>query len=159
MDENSTFDAPELGIETTANMDKDGWFNSPNTEIPKRGLMKPWGYKVLVMPVRAPTISKGGIFIPITVQEAQGYLNYFGRVAALGRGAFKAKRFADLGMTAKDHPQVGDWVFYPVYQYLRLKMGRTAKQGGDIRFVMMNDDQILGTAPKGCDPWKWKVEK
>lgn len=146
----------DVGIEHVSKMDQDGWFNDSQMPLPKK-VMKPWGYKILVMPVRPPTKSKGGILIPTTVQEVAGYLNYLGRVVALGTGAYKAERYAAMGMKPADHPKVGDWVFYPIYQYVRLKM--LDKKRGTIRFIVINDDQVLGTAPKGVDPWKWQVEK
>jgi co-chaperonin GroES (HSP10) len=148
-----TFDISQ--VEHVSTMDKDGWFNDSQIPLPKK-VLQPWGYRILVMPVRPPAKTKGGIIVPIVVQETQGYLNYIGRLVAVGTGAFKHQRYAQMGMKPADHPKIGDWVFYPVYQYNRLRM---VTPKGEIRFVMMNDDQILGTAPKGVNPWQWKVER
>lgn len=144
------------------------WNNAEDTALPgAEQIMRPFGWKVLVMPLR-PVTKVGSIIMPYTRQEADEYLNYVGRVVALGPLCYKHSKYADMGMRSVDQPKRGDWVIYPVNQYQRLSWkgvvgkkprGKKKVVAVEIKLVMMNDDSFLGIIPKGVDPWAFKLQR
>jgi co-chaperonin GroES (HSP10) len=144
-----------IGVEFADKSDADSmdWTNDEKTKLPK-DIMVPFGWKVLVAPMRQAAKTKGGIIIPFTRMETDEYLNYRGRIVAIGTLAWKAARYADMGMTEKDKPKVGDWMLFPLNSYQRLDFK-------GIKLVVMNDDAFLGRIPveKGVSPWHFKLER
>lgn len=96
-------------------------------------LPKPILWRLLVMPVKPKERSKGGIVIPVQAQDAQQYLNYIGRIVAMGGCAYKSERFA--GET--QFPEVGDYVVYGRYA------GQPMSYKG-VKLLTINDDEVLG---------------
>lgn len=129
------------------------WTNDASRKLPEPGeVMDPFGWKVLVMPMRRETVSRGGILIPQVVQDTDMYLNYIGRIVALGPLAFKHAKYADMGLRPEDQYKRGDWVVYPIYQYARIDFKGT-------KLILLNDDSFLGRVPEGVSPWDFKVER
>ena len=90
--------------------------------------IKPLGDRVLVKPVEAAEMSKGGIIIPDTAKEKP----IRGRVIAVGNG--KIAKNGDI------HPltvKAGDEVLYSKYA------GTEVKLSGEDHLIMREDD-ILG---------------
>ena len=67
-------------------------------------------YNVVVMPISPRKKSAGGIIIPDQVREAEMFMNCLGRIVRLGLGAYKIKRWEELGHTPDDIPRVGEIV-------------------------------------------------
>lgn len=88
------------------------------------------------MPLRPKAVSKGGIVIPLAAQEAQKYLNYVGKVVAMGDLSYRHERFE----AQKARPKAGDYVIYGRYA------GQPLTYRG-VRFLFINDDEILGLCP------------
>lgn len=143
----------EIGVEFADDADAVNWSNEEDRALPAASkVIEPWGWKVLVMPVRARAVSRGGIIIPQVKQEIDQYLNYVGRIVALGPMAYKAEKYRAMGQRAKDIPKRGDWMIYPIYQYQRIDFRGT-------KLILLNDDSFLGRIPKGVSPWDFKLEK
>lgn len=143
-------DMQALGIEDANHFE---WTNEETAELPaENSFIEPFGWKILVMPMRPKAVSKGGILIPQVRQEQDQYLNYVGRVVALGPLAYKHSKYANMGMTEAHRYKRGDWVVYPVYQYQRIDFK-------GIKLVLMNDDSFLGRVPEGVSPWDFKLER
>lgn len=95
-------------------------------------LPMPLYWRVLIMPVRPRTMSKGGIVLPASSQATQQHLNYIGKVVAVGSLAFTDKRL----VAEKNIPLVGDYVAYGRYA------GQVLSYKG-VRLLIVNDDEIL----------------
>lgn len=91
-------------------------------------------WRVVVMPVRPRKMSKGGIALPSQAQDAQAHLNYVGRVASVGPGAWKDPRFEGMG----PFPKEGDYIVYGRYA------GQPMTYRG-VKFITINDDEWLVT--------------
>lgn len=143
----------EYGIVMEDAQDAIDWVNDERVKLPaENDVMRPFAWKVLVMPMRPATISKGGILIPQVRQDTDQYLNYIGRVVALGPLAYKHPKWAGMGLQPGDAPKRGDWVIYPIYQYARIDFrGR--------KLILLNDDSFLGVVPEGVSPWDFKLER
>jgi co-chaperonin GroES (HSP10) len=102
------------------------------------GFVFPW--RMLVVPVRPPQKSKGGIVIATQTQTNFEYLNYIGKVVAVGELAGKHKRFTgrDDGSAWRGAPEIGDYVIYGKYSGAGQKM----KYKG-VTLIPLNDDEIL----------------
>jgi co-chaperonin GroES (HSP10) len=114
------------------------WANDEEIELPK-DLPQPTLWRVLVVPVQPRRMSRGGIALPSQASDAEGYLNYIGRIAALGPLAGKNEKFRVPGSALEQYAwdfQVGDWVVYGRYAGQRME-----KQG--VKLVLVNDDEIL----------------
>jgi chaperonin GroES len=123
---------------------EDIWANQAEHELPPDFFedppIRPVYWRVLVRPKAAKEVSKGGILLAQSVQEAEGHLTYQGQIIAAGGEAFKSERFAN----EKNLPKVGDWVIYGRYA------GQKLEYRG-IKMLIVNDDEILGIAkdPEG----------
>lgn len=110
-----------------------GW--DEDNELPANfyeEMPQPLYWRVIVMPVKPKEVSKGGIVLPQTTQEAQQYLTYIGKIVAVGSLAFKDQRLRD----EEKIPKVGDYVIYGRYagQVILYK---------EVRLLCVNDDEIL----------------
>ena len=99
----------------------------------------PLYWRVLVMPIKPKSVSKGGIHIPLAAQDAQKVLNYMGKVVAIGPLAGKNRRLSGAPTDthlAENFPKIGEYIVY----------GRHAGQPmtyKNVRFITINDDEIL----------------
>ena len=112
-----------------------------NEDVPRPAefwneLPRPVLWRILVMPVKPKEISKGGIVIPREAQDAQGHLNYVGKVVSTGALAFKSDKFAG----EDGFPKVGDYVLYSRYAGQQMTYRGT-------KLLIVNDDEILGVVP------------
>lgn len=125
------------------------WANDSEAKIPAV-LPRPFKWAVLVMPIQPKPMSKGGIELPQEVLDNQGHLQFVGKVAAVGPLAFRSFKLCSglvdwlrvlCGLTIAGAPKVGDWVMFGRYTGLRFEFD-------DGRFIMMNDDELLGDPVK-----------
>jgi co-chaperonin GroES (HSP10) len=134
-------------------LDRLDWTNDETKTLPdEKDLIEPFGWKILVMPMRPRSVTKGGILIPQTRQDTDQYLNYVGRIAALGPLCWKLPRYGAMGMTDEHKWKRGDWIIYPIYQYARIDFKGT-------KLILLNDDSGLARVPKGVSPWDFKLER
>lgn len=108
------------------------WDNDDDVKLPEN-LPLPIFWRLLILPIKPKTMSKGGIELPSQAQDAQLHLNYVGKVVAMGDLAYRSERF--VGQI--DFPKVGDYVIYGKYA------GQPMLFKG-LRFIMVNDDEVLG---------------
>lgn len=108
------------------------WINSDDVEIPD-DLPQPIYWRILVMPVKPKKVSRGGIVMPDMVQSNEEWLNYIGKVVAMGGCAGKSSRFEGEG----NLPKVGDWIIYGKYA------GQKVTHKG-VKLLFINDDEVLG---------------
>jgi co-chaperonin GroES (HSP10) len=142
-----------VDVRNDQEMDELDWTNDETKSLPKAGeVIVPFAWRILVMPMRPRSVTKGGILLPQTRQDTDQYLNYVGRVVALGPLAFRHSKYVNMGMKPEDIPQRGDWVIYPIYQYARIDFKGT-------KLILLNDDSFLARVPKGVSPWDFKLER
>lgn len=89
--------------------------------------IKPLGERVLVEPLKAGEVEKGGIIIPDSAKEKPQE----GKVVALGTG-----KLDDDGKKIPFNVKVGDTVLMPKY-------GGTEVKYGDKEYQIMREDDIL----------------
>ena len=105
------------------------------------GLPVPAYWRIIVMPVKPKEVSKGGIVLAVSNQEAQAILNFVGKVVALGPLAGKHERLGGTGTEpGPAFPKVGDYVAFGRYCGQAMKF-KTAK------LLIINDDEILAVVP------------
>lgn len=112
--------------------------NSIDTPIPE-GVPAPTLWRVVIMPVQPPKMSKGGLALPDMVKDAEEHLNYIGRVVAIGPMAGRDAKFQGT-LTL----EVGGWVLFKRYQGMNIHFKGT-------KLCIINDDQIVATieSPEG----------
>jgi len=89
--------------------------------------IKPLGDRVLVKPLEAKEVKKGGIIIPDTVKEKP----MEGEVVAAGPG-----KISDSGTRMAMDVKAGDKVLYGKYSGTEVKIG-------DVEYLIMHTDDIL----------------
>lgn len=126
------FTSTEWGAESDAPLPEKFW-----EELPK-----PLYWRVLVMPIKPRAKSRGGIHIPLSSQEEAKYMNYMGRVIALGDMAGKSERLGAYrtGERAPNFPAPGEHIVYGRYS------GQKVTYKG-VQLLWINDDEILGVVP------------
>ena len=130
--------------------DADDWANEDET-FPAgfwEDLPRPLTWRVIVLPIKAREVSKGGIVIPVSVQETQQHINSTSKLIAMGWMAGAHERLGGNG--EKPHPgfpKVGDYVEHGKYagQQIRYK-GR--------KLLMLNDDELLAVVPNPSTTFK-----
>lgn len=143
----------DIGVMDEGEMDAGQWTNPEDAKLPdESAVLRPFGWRMLVMPVRPKMKSDGGILLPFTYQEGKEYLNYVGRIVALGSLCFRHDKYKRMGLTENETPKRGDWIVYPVYSYQRLDFKGT-------KLIILNDDSFLGIVPEGVSPWDFKLER
>lgn len=143
----------QYGIVHTTEQDAIDWVNDERVKLPDpTTLIRPFAWKLLIMPMRPKPVSSGGIIMPQIRLDTDQYLNYVGRVAAIGPLAFKHTRWAAMGLKPEDTPQIGDWVLYSLYQYQRIDFKGQ-------KLILLNDDSFLAIVPPGVSPWEFKLER
>lgn len=102
---------------------------------------KPSFWRVIVMPVKAKEVSRGGIVLAQSNVDAQRVLNFIGKIVALGPMAGKHERLGGDGTTPHaSFPKVGEYVMFGRYA------GQALTYRG-ARLLLVNDDEILGSVP------------
>ena len=111
--------------------------------------LKPFTYRVICMPVEVPEMTPGGIIRPYQAMDAEEYLNYVARIAAIGPGAFKHPKYKALELGPDDFPAIGDWIVIAPHSPMKITY-----QG--VRLIVINDDDILAIVD-GPEGWKGYV--
>ena len=128
------------------------WANDSEAKIPA-GLPSPFMWRILVMPVQPKTQTKSGIVLAIQTQDAQGHLQFVGKIAAIGPLAFRSFKLCSgvmdylrvlCGMRIAAAPKVGDWVVHGRYT------GQRCEFKGS-KLIMMNDDEVLAKCDSPAD--------
>lgn len=120
------------------------WGNDESVELSEEFLAElpvPLYWRLMVMPIRPQKMSKGGIALPMESMEVQKYLNYMGRVVALGPLAGASERLGGTGLLRPaGFPAVGDHIIYGRYA------GQPMTYKG-VKLLTINDDEILAVVP------------
>jgi hypothetical protein len=90
-----------------------------------------------MIPVGARKKTKGGIFLPDDVLDAQNWAHQLYKVAAVGDFVFRGPRYKEMGVTDADRPAPGD-----LYLISPKQPQRFSYKG--VPFVVVNDDQLWG---------------
>ena len=93
---------------------------------------KPTGWRIVVLPVRPPQKSRGGIVLSEQAVERQQIATVCGYVVALGELAYADTEKFPFGPWC----QKGDWIVFGRYAGARIGI-----DGGEIR--ILNDDEVL----------------
>ncbi|MBN1822814.1 MAG: co-chaperone GroES [Endomicrobiales bacterium] len=94
--------------------------------------LKPLGDRVLVKPLEAKEVKKGGIIIPDTAKEKPQE----GEIVAAGKG-----KVGDDGKLVPMDVKVGDKILYGKYSGTEVKIDET-------EYLIMHQDDILGIVEK-----------
>lgn len=95
---------PKIGIASTNDSIA---IHEIDTPIPE-GLPEPEAWRLLLMPVRALSTTKGGILLPDDVIDAQGWNHQLYKVCAVGWGVFKGPAWRNMDFPEERMPKVGD---------------------------------------------------
>lgn len=118
--------------------DNQAWLNPEEIQIPP-DLPKPLLWRVLLLPMQPKVVSRGGILLPASAQDAEAQLQIIGKVAAMGPLAGKSEKYRVDGALQYD-VKVGDWVLFPRYGGQRMEFR-------GLRLLLMNDDAIEAVVP------------
>jgi co-chaperonin GroES (HSP10) len=97
--------------------------------------VNPLGYKILVLPQEVEAKTKGGIFLPDSKVEKDGFQRREGIIVAMSPMAFHNPDWPDTA--AK--PQIGDRVMFARYQADEIN-GRDGQT-----YWIMNDQSVMAT--------------
>jgi co-chaperonin GroES (HSP10) len=97
--------------------------------------VRPLSYKILVLPQEVESKTKGGLFLPDSKVEKDGFQRREGIIVAMSPMAFCNPDWPD-GAT---RPQVGDRVMFARYQADEV-MGRDGQT-----YWIMNDQSVMAT--------------
>ena len=103
-------------------------------------LPQPTGWRVLLLPFKGRTQSKGGIILNTKTLEEDAIQTNVGLVLRLGPDAYDDKRFPNGAWC-----QEKQWVIFARYAGSRFRLNDedAAKFGSEVR--ILNDDEILAT--------------
>lgn len=105
-----------------------------DTPIPA-GLPEPSLWRLYVMPVGIVKQTKGSIFLPDDMVDAQMWNHRLCKIAAVGKQVFRGAAYKALDVAEADIPKVGD-----LYLYNPKTPHRIGFKG--LTFVLVNDDQL-----------------
>jgi co-chaperonin GroES (HSP10) len=97
-------------------------------------LPQPSGWRVLILPYKGSSVTKGGVYKPEEVVEKYALATVVGYVLRMGSEAYKDQSKFPNGPWCKE----GDWVIIGRYAGARFKI-----EGGEVRII--NDDEVIGT--------------
>ena len=124
------------------------WMDFAETGLTYEELGKPTLWRVTIFPKQPKRVSKGGIMLPVSAQDAERYLNNIGQVVALGPLAGRSEKFespdfadgfpGDTKITPRYlwDIKVGDWVIYGRFS------GQKTEYKGTL-LITCNDDDII----------------
>jgi co-chaperonin GroES (HSP10) len=92
----------------------------------------PFQFKVLILPDEISEMTKGGVYIPPTVQDQESRGQILGTIVEVSPGAFSYHQWPDWVV----QPKAGDRIYYARNSGSKV----TGKDGVDYR--MINDDDI-----------------
>jgi co-chaperonin GroES (HSP10) len=99
------------------------------------GLPAPETWRLLMMPVRAQSRTKGGIILTEDTIDAQFWNHQLFKVAAVGPNVYSGPAYAKLGLTPEQMPKVGD-----LYLINPRNPDRFMYQG--VNFLIVSDEQL-----------------
>ena len=103
-----------------------------NLDSHAESLPRPTGYRILILPFTASTVTKGGIHLAKATVDKERLATVVGYVVALGPDAYSDPHKFPEGAWCKE----GDWVIFGRYAGARFQI-----EGGDMR--LLNDYEIL----------------
>jgi co-chaperonin GroES (HSP10) len=112
---------------------------------PEKGLVKlempaPLLWRIMIEPLKIPSVSEGGIAIPDDVAHSARFLTNIGRVAAMGALCYQSTTKSGLAMKDEPNvPKVGSWVMYGRYS------GQKVETRDGREYIFVNDDEIIAT--------------
>jgi co-chaperonin GroES (HSP10) len=114
----------------------DDFRNNFSDAVPA-GLDMPRLFRMVIMPLKAPIKSAGGILIPEATQEGNRWNQQLGRVAGVGPFVGKNRNYKDIGYDPEeDNLKVGDLCMFSANNPQRYTF-----EGAN--FVIVNDDAIM----------------
>ena len=102
-------------------------------------LPNPTGWRILVLPVKMPEKTKGGLYFGQDTLERQQVASTCGLVLAMGPHCYDKDKFPEGPWCKK-----GDWIIFARYAGSRIQI-----DGGEVR--LLNDDEVLATIEKPED--------
>ena len=120
----------------TALLDKIEAEKKPEVDLSKKEeskLPEPTGRRLLVLPFKMKTKTKGGLYLGQETLERQQVGSNCGMVLKLGSHCYDKERYPEGPWCKK-----GDWVVFARYAGSRIQI-----DGGEVR--LLNDDEILAT--------------
>lgn len=115
-------------------------FEKPAADIEEYIPIVPVGWRILVRPYEPKnTYGDTDIVIADEALESEEHLTYVGQIVAMGSECYTAVTRSGIELSrVEPKPKVGDWIIYGTYggQTIRMKSGQ--------KFLLMNDDGILG---------------
>lgn len=97
-------------------------------------------WNIVVKPYKTSRYSKGGIYMPDQVSEANDYFCAVGEVVAMGSLCFTGSKFE--GLNGEKPVKIGDFVTFNSHSGIWIKVRR----GGTIdKYKVIHDDQYLTT--------------
>jgi len=126
-------------MELNDGSDISDWDYKPDLDL----LPEPLFAKYLLMPVKAPNKTTGGIIIPDQATEVYDYKSFVCRVIKRGPGVGKHPRYKEqMDLADTDYPVVGDYVV------LSNNFNPNRMNIGGISFLLVNEDSIGAVIPK-----------
>tara|TARA_R110000796_G_scaffold235995_1_gene355186 strand:+ start:313 stop:735 length:423 start_codon:yes stop_codon:yes gene_type:complete len=96
-------------------------------------LPTPTGWRMLVLPFKAKTKTKGGVYLSEQSIERSQVASTCGLILAMGPHCYDKEKFPEGPWCKK-----GDWVIFARYAGSRILI-----DGGEVR--LLNDDEVLAT--------------
>tara|TARA_R100000742_G_C4251128_1_gene69451 strand:- start:12 stop:410 length:399 start_codon:yes stop_codon:yes gene_type:complete len=103
----------------------------------------PMNWKILIQPNEIKTQTAGGILLPDKVKENEQFLTAHGVVCAIGELAYRDRNTGQKWKQDKT-PQISDIVTYGKYAGQKIVVQ-------NVRFILLNDDEITSIIPKGVE--------
>ena len=103
----------------------------------------PMNWKILIQPNEIKTQTAGGILLPDKVKENEQFLTAHGVVCAIGELAYRDRNTGEKWKQDKT-PQISDIVTYGKYAGQKIVVQ-------NVRFILLNDDEITSIIPKGVE--------
>ena len=124
-------------------------FEKPDKDIDVVLPIVPVGWRVLIRPYEPRDESEVGILYTDETKEAEEMLTCVGQIVAMGSECYKLKTRSGIDMANIDpKPKIGDWIIYGTYG------GQTIRTKAGAKYMIMNDDGIMGIVP---DPHSFRA--
>lgn len=127
--------------------------------------------KLIVMPMKRPEKTSGGIIISSLTHAREQYMSHFGKLVAMGPLAYRHKKWRDMGIGGEKTlkkiggelkvvemvpmenaiPKIGDWIAYSYHAIL----DRFEYRG--LRFIILADNSLMMKLPPDANPWEFTV--
>lgn len=103
-------------------------------------------WRMVLLPVPAPEVSEGGIYMPDVSKDAHLYSCYVGQIVSMGPLCYTHPRYK--GYPPDQQPKLGDFVIYSKHVPLRIETIN------GVQFVIMNDEHVQSVVD---DPRRYRV--